>query len=310
MDAIEINGNAWSAVQTASNSVYDTSESEIPTVAESNYIVQMTGPPGAVEQDQLEEDQVEILKFLGNNVYLCGFKPTDPKHLESVIERRSFVVDAKVFHPNCVAEPSLKEGDPQDKLDVQIYLHANIPESKLDEVRDKIANTTDVPRDSVEITDDGITKISIQRDKLKPLALIDEVYAINEFELPVLHNDVACDIMKVRSQASGANTTRFHGNGQNIFVADTGFDTGDLAKYHPAFENRVKDLFPLGRPPKDQENGLSNDLDGHGTHVSGSVLGKLKHHTRGMIEAPASGANLYVQSLHDGAFRQGPGQSW
>ncbi|KAK0746874.1 peptidase S8/S53 domain-containing protein [Schizothecium vesticola] len=309
METIEINGNAWSAAQTASDGLYDTPE--VPTVAESNYIVlQTTGPPGAEEQDQLEEDQVEILQFLGNNVYLCGFKPTDPKDLESVIERRSFVVDAKIFHPNCVAEPALKEGSPEDKLDVQICLHADIPEDKLDEVRDKIASAIHVPRDSVEITDDGVTKISIQRDQLKPLALVDEVFAINEYELPVLYNDVACDIIKARNhmQATGASTTTLDGSGQNVFVCDTGFDTGNTspASHHPAFEKRVKGLFPLGRPT----TGLSDDIDGHGTHVAGSVLGKLMHNTRGMIEAPASGAHLYLQSVHDGTFVEGPPGNW
>jgi serine protease AprX len=299
METIEINGNDWSVAQTASDGLYDTPE--VPTVAESNYIVlQTTGPPGAEEQDQLEEDQVEILQFLGSNVYLCGYKPTDPSHLESVIARRSFVVDAKVFHPNCVAEPALKEGNIEDKLDVQICLHADIPEGQLDDVRDKIADAIQVPRDSVEITDDGITKISIRRDQLKPLALIDEVFAINQYELPVLYNDVACNIIKVRSQPAGATTTKLDGSGQKIFVCDTGFDRGveSPASHHPAFEKRVKGLFALGRP----STGLSNDIDGHGTHVAGSVLGKLKHNTRGMIEAPASGAHLYLQSVHDGTF--------
>lgn len=103
-----------------------------------------------------------------------------PDDLQAVIDR-PFFVDAKVFHPNCVAEPSLKEGDPEDEVDVEISLHADIAEEKLDEVRNKIAQAIDISTDIVEITDDGVSKIAIQRDKLRPLAAIDQVYAIDMY---------------------------------------------------------------------------------------------------------------------------------
>lgn len=74
MEGLKVNGNAWPTAETASHGPYDTSHP--PDVTQSDYnLVKMTGPPGAIEQDQLEEDKVKILKYLGDNVYLCGFIP-------------------------------------------------------------------------------------------------------------------------------------------------------------------------------------------------------------------------------------------
>ncbi|KAK0638491.1 peptidase S8/S53 domain-containing protein [Cercophora newfieldiana] len=298
MDQLKINGNNC---QAAGDGVY--APPAAPDVSQSDYIlVELAGPPGAAEQDQLAQDNVDILQYMGKKVFLCSFKPKTVEDLQTVINR-PFVVRAEVYHPNCVAEPALKEGDDTDDLDVEISLHQDVPEEKLDEVKEKIAQATGVTADDLAFGDDGVTSITIKRSQLSSLAEIDEVYAINRYDQPELFNNVACEILKVRGP-TGIKSTEYTGGGQKVCVADTGFDTGttDPKKHHPAFETRVKELMALGRPTLN----LSNDPDGHGTHVCGSVLGKLQHAKPevGMIEGAAPGASLYVQSLFDGNFNK------
>ena len=83
-----------------------------------------------------------------------------------------------------------------------------------------------------------------------------------------------------------------------VAVADTGFDKGSTDDTHPAFRNkfrsRVTQLYPLGRSRK------SDDPDGHGTHVCGSVLADGFSSTMGgTIRGAAPKATLVVQSLLD-----------
>ena len=61
------------------------------------------------------------------------------------------------------------------------------------------------------------------------------------------------------------NGTAYKGQGQVVCVADTGFDLGDTNNVPTPFQGRVIKLFPVGRG--NSPNGLTDDPDGHGTHV-------------------------------------------
>ncbi len=195
MEGLTVNGNTWTAA-TSGGGQYDTAQP--PDVSETDYIlVEFTGPLSGPQQDQLKAVDVDVIEYMGNDVYLCGFEPKTAEALEAV-RAQDFVQNAEMFHPNLVAHPSLKEGNPKDKVDVQICLHDNIPDTRIEEVKTNIANIIGASAQSVKITDDGITKIEIQRDKLLPLAKMDEVYAINEYRESKLFNNVACEIMQIR----------------------------------------------------------------------------------------------------------------
>ena len=89
------------------------------------------------------------------------------------------------------------------------------------------------------------------------------------------------------------NGTSYQGAGQIVVVNDTGFDKGSTSNVHPAFTGRVVKLVALGRS-------TSDDPDGHGTHVAGSVLGDGNSASMGgKIQGTAPKARLITQSLLD-----------
>jgi len=97
-------------------------------------------------------------------------------------------------------------------------------------------------------------------------------------------------------------STGLYGAGQIVAVADTGLDVGvDNPLLHEDFKGRVVAGFGLGR------TGLTNDIHGHGTHVSGSVLGSgllsgsdpATHRYGGSYAGVAPEASLVIQSLID-----------
>jgi subtilisin family serine protease len=94
------------------------------------------------------------------------------------------------------------------------------------------------------------------------------------------------------SSPSAAQLTET-GAGQIVGVADTGLDDT-----HPDFAGRIASLIALGRP------GDATDPHGHGTHVSGTVLGSGVA-SGGTHRGVAPGAQLVFQSLLDASFRLG-----
>lgn len=79
------------------------------------------------------------------------------------------------------------------------------------------------------------------------------------------------------------------GKGQIVAVCDSGLDTGNLATIHPDVRGRVVKTFAYARP------GDWSDLNGHGTHVAGSVLGNGTA-SGGKIRGVAYEAELLFQS--------------
>ncbi len=126
--------------------------------------------------------------------------------------------------------------------------------------------------------------------QLIQLASLSEIKAVNPYGRIVLHNNMAETIIEGDTIQ---NNFSLDGSNQIIAVADTGLDRGvNDATMSPDFRNRIISIYALGRP------GDASDLDGHGTHVAGSVLGSgdnSNNNVRGL--APA--ASLVFQSLED-----------
>ncbi|WP_405541102.1 S8 family serine peptidase [Streptomyces phaeochromogenes] len=120
-----------------------------------------------------------------------------------------------------------------------------------------------------------------------------EVLDMVEYVPPKLLNDVAVRLLGIAPNGAVGGGVPYTGKGQIVAVADTGLDQA-----HPDFQGRIEDVVALGRP------GDSDDPDGHGTHVAGSVLGDGSA-SQGQIRGAAPEARLYFQSIMDAAGNLG-----
>jgi serine protease AprX len=120
---------------------------------------------------------------------------------------------------------------------------------------------------------------------LSDLVNLPEVQSCEEYVPPKLFNDRARTLLKINSP--GGPAVPLDGTGQIVAVADTGIDD-----QHPDFSGRIHGRIGLGRP------GVTDDPDGHGTHVAGSILGDGSA-SNGMFMGTAPGARLYFQSVLD-----------
>ncbi|MDT0568235.1 S8 family serine peptidase [Streptomyces sp. DSM 3412] len=278
--------------------------------SQSNYLlVQTTRPPTAEEKEQLAALGVVIHEYVPESTYLCGYRPTD---LEAV-RALPFVAWADVYLNGFKIAPSLRPDRLQPALallaepveatssrthTVDVVLHDDIDTTN-GAVRDQIARAVGASADGIE-TNRHKVRLTVQEAELAALAALDEVRHIEEVPELVLHNSVAATLMHAKISLNG---TSFRGKGQVVAVADTGFDLGSTTNVHPAFTGRVQHLAALGRPVSQ----ATDDPDGHGTHVAGSVLGNGNSPSMGgPVTGTAPEAKLILQSLlDDGGFLGG-----
>src|SRR4030095_2591886 len=119
-----------------------------------------------------------------------------------------------------------------------------------------------------------------RRKQIDALSAVHGVRKVRDRAIKRTANDVAAGIM-------GTAATMAHpglglsGKGEIIGIADTGIDSGDKATVHLDFRNRIKSIMSYPITPDfvpyihhpGADDGAADFDSGHGTHVSGSVLG-------------------------------------
>jgi serine protease AprX len=264
--------------------------------SKSNYLlIQTKGPLDKTQRDALSALGAEILEYVPDETYICQYKSSDLRQIRAL----PFVTWANTYLKEFKIPPifrrtsgptalSLAPASPpmsKEAVTVDIVLQKK---SMTDSVRTKIAQAAGVDPSAINPNSDKV-RLTVQLRNLDAIAAVDEVRHIEKYIPPQLANNIARQIMATdQAQASGT----LQGEGQVVCVCDTGFDLGDPANAHPAFTGRVLKLYPLGHP-------ASDDPNGHGTHVCGSVLGDGVARDGTIIRGSAPAAKLVVQSVLD-----------
>jgi subtilisin family serine protease len=266
----------------------------------SNYILIQTRAPLTPEQkNELAGMGVVIHEYVSENTYLCGYKPTDL----SAIRARSYVSWADVYLRGFKVAPNLRPAavaaaesilpmgvapsHSNTPRTVDVVFHEDV-DTTSDPVKTAVAAAARVDKDAMPIGRRKV-RLIVEEKYLDDLAAIDAVRVIQEVPQVKLRNNVARGILNANVVVGG---TTYQGDGQVVAVADTGFDKGSPTSPHPAFTGRVAKLYALGRTVK------TDDPNGHGTHVCGSVLGDgTSAAMGGTIQGTAPRARLVMQSL-------------
>lgn len=133
----------------------------------------------------------------------------------------------------------------------------------------------------------GYLKVDLPAARLGDLAALDGVTWIEPSLPQKLFNDVGGGtIMKASTVRASLG---LYGSGQVVAVADTGLDVGTTgAAMSDDFEGRIVDGRSLCDPAM---RTTWDDLNGHGTHVAGSVLGS------GVLSGSAPASHQYANSF-------------
>ncbi|MCL5104672.1 MAG: S8 family serine peptidase [Armatimonadetes bacterium] len=145
---------------------------------------------------------------------------------------------------------------------------------------------------------DKVLRVLADKVQLSELAKSSAVAWIEPYVQPRLCNNAAGLISEISNVRDDLG---LYGTGQTVGVADAGLDTGDPATISADFSGRVLKTYALRRP-----NAWS-DLNGHGTHTTGSLLGSgalsggnpALHSYDGSFAGVAPEASLVFQSIGD-----------
>lgn len=131
---------------------------------------------------------------------------------------------------------------------------------------------------------------------------------LEEQSLKTVSNDVARSVIGAGVVSSNPGGLSLTGKGEIIAVADTGLDTGNQATLHLDFKGRLRFIKSYPITPAYSslvtnpggDDGPADMYSGHGTHVSGSVLGDGEQ-ARALGLSPiagmAPGAELVFQAI-------------
>lgn len=304
MSPITINGNTIDP--SAQGSDIRTRSFFAADASKSNFILIQTRAPLSDEQEQeLNDIDAEVQEYISDNTYLCHYPPPDL----TVIREKPWVTWANTYMQDFKIVSSLKpEGRAgaatnlmvreipairatplRNSQEVDIVFHCGV-DINSEAIRTAIKNAAHINDDGIEISGDTI-RTSVQDRYLTDLAEIDEIKSIAKVFKKQLRNNVA---RKIIGAEVVINNTEYKGTDQVVCVADTGFDNGTKDRSHPAFKDRIAELYNLGH------RSSADDPDGHGTHVCGSVLGDGFSETMGgVIQGTAPEATLVMQSVGD-----------
>ncbi len=304
MARITINGISLDPVAHAQ--VLNLAGLESEDASASDYIlIQTTAPLSPDQTDALARLGIIVQEYVSENTYLCSYRGTDLTSIRALpfvawtnVYLQAFKVAPNLrpagVSPAAAILPTVAEvSQSRTPRTVDIVFHEDVDPNS-DAVKSAVAAAARVDKETLPMGRSKV-RLTVQEKYLDDLAAIDAVRVVQEVPEIKLRNNVARPILNADVVLSG---TTYQGDGQVVAVADTGFDQGSTTSPHPAFTGRVTRLYALGRATR------SDDPDGHGTHVCGSVLGDgTSASMGGAIQGTAPRAQLVVQSLIDSSGR-------
>lgn len=219
------------------------------------FIIQLSGPVQEEWKEEIEDLDVKLGDYLPDFAFVAKLaRSSDQKKLE----RLSFVKSVKPFSPVSKISPARRSAFGKEQA-------AEVAMIRFD---DDSSNSRMIGKAGKRTEESSHEMARMTREKksgqaLEEFVLSEDIVALVPIPQNTLRNDVASTILHVDELSSSG----YRGRGQIIGVADTGLDTGDEDSLHPDLQGQVERLHTLGRP------GDASDLNGHGTHITGSILG-------------------------------------
>ena len=250
------------------------------------HVIQLIGPLLDEWKITLRKNNVEIRELIGDKIYKV--KTENPEvfsQMDFVKAFRSFgAADKEVVLQRSISSSLDPFGDP--------VIVAGLYDIRLDLEEDVSEFINLLISNGIQVLEHHRLKIRVRLSNSEQLFWIGQqegVYGIEEYVKPNLHNNIARQLLHidVNEDMAYLSDYSFTGKGEIVGVADTGID-----REHPDLKDNIVKATAWGR--KDE----TSDPNGHGTHVSGSIVGNGLA-SDGKIKGIAPEASLFFQSLLD-----------
>ncbi|MCE5315625.1 MAG: S8 family serine peptidase [Armatimonadota bacterium] len=248
-----------------------------------HYLVLFSGPVGETERQALTDAGADVVEYVPDFAYMVRVEHAKVGDLKNV----SGVEWVGLFKPEYKYS-----GDMSESADKRQFVVTLFPDASADYAISKA--------DAKKIDSSGrMCRVIASGSQLAELAESSAVAWIEPYIVPNLCNNVSSEISgipDVRSELS------LYGSGEIVGVADAGLDTGSLSTISADFSGRILNTYALRRTDD------WSDLNGHGSHVVGSLLGSgalsgsdaATHTYDTSFAGVAPEAELVFQSIGDG----------
>lgn len=273
------------------------------------YILTHTYPVPTEWESELQDAGIDCFSYVPHNGFHCELNSHSTKQLDAL------------------GVEGLVKIDPTDKIRTKLakallghdigpssfYYHGEYVPIHL------ALSGNELPEDIFERNDIEVTyhvgrfatmDIKQSSSALSWLASQNEIEWIEEKPWFEFQNDVADEVMKADylwdqsvMSAIDSSWNSLDGSGIIVTVADSGLDSGvNDSTMHADFSDHILDIVSWGMTSSQATscgsvaNDGASDIDGHGTHVAGSVLGDGTN-SSGNIKGLAPEAQLYFQAI-------------
>ena len=284
-----------------------------PTAVPSYYIVQFTGPVQEAWKERVTKAGGTLFDYIPDFAFIVRMDAAAYTAVTVLPE----VAWVGPFEPAYKLSPDLTGRTGMVDLVIQTF-----PDTALTDLSGQMAAANAQVTDASTSEAGGLLRAEVDAAQLEALAKIPGVRWIEPYYERVLHNDIARSNPIMAAETAWTNLG-LYGAGQIVAVADTGLDTGNLGTLHQDFlgnptgcanTNRIVATYALGRAGNWSDSCRTGGVNegGHGTHVSGSVLGNgcrsgsngLPGYT-GSYAGLAPQAGLVMQSIMDSSCNLG-----
>ena len=179
-------------------------------------------------------------------------------------------------------DPSLVDGK-RSLLDIDVHLTRNIESAELKSMEESLLQFTYAPGSDIKCEGRLCQARSIDSLVIARLLLDGRVMHISEGASIVPHDADSRSIMGL-SPISSAPPLNYDGSGEIVSITDTGIDED-----HPSIEDNIRAVYNQFGP----DNSASDTNSGHGTHVTGIIVGNASGDNQTLGIAPAAEVNFY-----------------
>ncbi len=250
------------------------------------YLVQFVGPVEQGWKDAVAAAGVELLDYIPEFAFKARMTPAQAR----AVRRLDSVRWVGIFHPGYKLSPRLALGG-ERLYTVRLERGANRAAAA---AAARGAGARVIRREGRSLV------VSAREAQIEALARQADVSWIENFLLREKHNEYGGQVILGAQTANGLG---YDGSTQTVAVADTGIGGGTAATAHPDIPaTRVASIFNWPGTPSPgcysiPDDGAMDVDTGHGTHVSGSVLGDGNASGQGKGTAP--GARLVFQAVEN-----------
>ena len=179
-------------------------------------------------------------------------------------------------------DPSLLDGQ-RAFLDIDVHLTRDIGPAELKSMEQSLFQFTYSPGSVIRCEDRLCQARSIDSLVIARLLTDDRVMHISKAASIVSHDADSRSIMGL-SPISPAPPLDYDGSGEIVSITDTGIDED-----HPSIEDNIRAVYNQFGP----DNSASDTNSGHGTHVTGIIVGNASGDDQTLGIAPAAEVNFY-----------------